>query len=128
MLRVVSPLTVGRVALLLLCAAGCNKGNAPKLEGRWRGIKATGVTPDQLTAANLFASKMELEFHGALVSVHNGDDKQSSPFHVVSDDKGTVVIAADADGAQSREAFTFTDDKTIDWAIGPSKTIQFVHE
>lgn len=119
-----------RIALVVLlsAAAACNKGNAPKLEGRWRGIKATGVAPDQLTAANLFASKMELEFRGALVSVHDGDDKQSSPFHVVSDDKGTVVIAADADGPQSRESFTFSDDRTIDWVVGPSKTIQFVHE
>jgi hypothetical protein len=115
--------------VLLLVFAACNKGSAAKLEGRWRGIKATGVSADQVTAANLFAAKMELEFHGDQVSVHNGDDKQSSRFHVAQDDKGVVVIVTDADGPGDKETFTFaSEDKTIDWAVMPGKTIQFGRE
>lgn len=106
----------------------CNKGSAAKLEGRWHGIKATGVPSDQLTAANLFASTMELEFRGAEVSVHTGGDKQSSRFHVVRDDKNVVVIATDLDGPTDKQTFTFTDDKTMEWTVSSGKTIQFTHE
>jgi hypothetical protein len=113
---------------LTVLSAGCQKGNAAKLEGRWRGIKATGVPSDKLTSANLFASKMELEFHGEQVSVHNGDDKQSSKFHVVQDDKDGVVIVTDVDGPTDKQRFTFTDDRTIEWAVLPTTTIQFAKE
>jgi hypothetical protein len=115
-------------ALVSMIAVGCNKGSAAKLEGRWRGVKATGVTSDQISAANLFASKMELEFHGEQVSVHTGDEKQSSHFKVARDDKGTVVIITDADGPGDPQTFTLADEKTLDWAITPDKTIQFGRE
>ena len=117
------------VLLLALLALSCNKGNAPKLEGRWRGIKATGVGPEQLQAANLFASKVQLDFHGQIVSVHVGDDKQSSPFKVITDGPGgMLVIADDGDGAQSRETFTLVDDHTMEWAVLPGKTLQLSKE
>ena len=108
----------------LLAASACKGGSAKKLEGRWRGIKATGVAADQVGAANLFASTMELDFHGDEVSVHVGSDKQSTHFRVVQDDKSQVVISADA----SQETFTFVDDKTIDWAVTPGKMIEFQRE
>jgi hypothetical protein len=114
------------VALMLMGA--CNKGSAAKLEGRWRGIKATGVPSEQVQAANLFASKMELDFKGDQVSVHDGDDKQSARFHVVRDDKNEVVIATDLDGPDDKQTFTFTDDHTLDWTIVPGKKIQFGRE
>lgn len=121
---------VKRALLLVVLAAtaACNKGNAAKLEGRWMGVKATGVSGDQLAAANLFASKMQLDFHGHVVSVHVGDDKQSSPFHVVSDAANQLVLSDDADGSQAKETFTFADDKTLDWTVMPGKTIQFVKQ
>ena len=126
MLRVVP-----RLVMLLLgwVLVSCNKGNAPKLEGRWHGIKASGVAPDQLQAANLFATRVELEFHGQMLSVHVGDDKQSSPFRVVSDGPGgSLVISDDGDGQQSRETFTFTDDHTIEWAVLSGKSLQLAKE
>jgi hypothetical protein len=109
-----------------LCA--CNKGNAAKLEGRWHGIKASGVAADQLKAANLFASTMELEFHGAEVSVHTGGDRQSTRFRVARDEARSVVIVTDQDGPDDKQSFTFSDDKTIEWAVLPGKTIQFARE
>lgn len=84
------------VAMVVLVA--CNKGSAPKLEGRWRGVKASGVPAEQVGTANLFASTMELEFKGDVVSVHTGSEKQSGKFKVVSDDKKAVVIVTDQTG------------------------------
>jgi hypothetical protein len=119
------------VALLVLASSlvfACNKGSAAKLEGRWHGIKATGVTAEQLTAANLFASTMELTFHGDQVSVHMGGDKQSSHFRVVSDEARSVLIVTDQDGPDDKQSMTFSDDKTMAWQVLPGKTIQFAHE
>jgi len=106
----------------------CKGGSAAKLEGHWRGIKATGVPADQVGAANLFASAMELEFKGEQVSVHTGSDKQSARFKVVKDDKTAVTITTDQDGPDDPQVFTFTDDHTMTWAIAPGKSIQFQKE
>jgi len=117
---------LGATLALAACIAlvGCKNGSAKKLEGRWRGIKATGVAQEQVGAANLFASTMELDFHGDEVSVHVGNDKQSTRFQVVQDDKKTVVIDAD----HAEETFTFADDKTMDWSVLPGRTIEFQKE
>lgn len=122
---------IRRIALALVVASlalACKGGSAPKLEGRWRGIKATGVPSDQLTAANLFASSMELEFKGDQVSVHIGSEKQSGKYRVVKDDKTTVVIATDQDGPDDKQTFTFSNDHTMDWAVASGRTIQFAKE
>lgn len=110
---------------MLACSKG---GSAAKLEGRWRGVKASGVASDQVGAANLFASTMELEFKGDVVSVHTGSDKQSAKFKIVSDDKKSVVLTTDQDGPDDKQTFTFVDDRTLDWAVMPGKTIQFARE
>jgi hypothetical protein len=126
MTRRVLALTLSIAALVT--AAACKSGSAAKLEGRWRGIKATGVAGDQVGAANLFASTMELDFHGDQVAVHMGSEKQSARFRVVRDDKAGVTIATDQDGPDDAQTFTFTDDKTMSWAVMPGKTILFQRE
>ena len=113
---------------IVLVATACKGGSGAKLEGRWRGIKATGVPADQLTAANLFASAMELQFKGDQVSVHTGSDKQSAHYKIVKDDKTQVTITTDQDGQDDPQVFTFTDDHTMTWAIAPGKSIQFQKE
>jgi hypothetical protein len=118
-------LTFAALALATACKPG---SSASKLEGRWRGIKAVGVPADHLGEANLFASTMELDFHGDQVSVHTGSEKQSSRFHVVKDEKTAVTIATDQDGPDDAQTFTFVDDKTITWTITPGKSIQFQKE
>lgn len=125
MLILVRRLILGLVVATMLTAC---KGSGPKLEGRWRGIKAVGVPADQLGAANLFASTMELEFKGEQVSVHTGSDKQSAKFKIVKDDKTQVTITTDQDGPDDPQVFTFTDDHTMTWAIAPGKSIQFQKE
>jgi hypothetical protein len=109
-------------------ALACKTGSASKLEGRWRGIKATGVSGDQVSAANLFASTMQLDFHGDQVSVRTGSEKQSARFRVVRDDKTAVTIATDQDGPDDAQTFTFSDEKTMSWAVMPGKTILFQKE
>ncbi len=109
-------------------ALACKSGSAAKLEGRWRGIKATGVAGDQVSAANLFASTMQLEVHGDQVSVHTGSEKQTARFRVVRDEKTAVTIATDQDGPDDAQTFTFSDDKTMSWAVTPGKTILFQKE
>jgi hypothetical protein len=120
--------------LVLVLAAGammlaaCKGGSGAKLEGRWRGIKASGVASSEVGAANLFASAMELEFKGEQVSVHTGSDKQSAHFKIVKDDKTQVTLTTDQDGPDDPQVFTFVDDHTMTWAIAPGKTIQFQKE
>ncbi len=109
-------------------ALACKGGSASKLEGRWRGIKATGVAGDQVSAANLFASTMQLEFHGDQVSVHTGSEKQTARFRVVRDEKTAVTISTDQDGPDDAQTFTFADEKTISWAVMPGKSILFQKE
>ncbi|HEY1959852.1 MAG TPA: hypothetical protein VGH28_29795 [Polyangiaceae bacterium] len=115
-------------ACLAVLAIGCKSSGAKKLEGSWRGIKATNVAPEQVSAANLFASTMELEFHGEQVSVHVGGDKQSGHFRVVQDDKSHVVLYTDQDGPSDPQTFTFKDDHTIDWAVDGARGIEFQKE
>ncbi len=124
MTRRVLALTISIAALALACKGG----SAAKLEGRWRGIKVTGVPSDQIGAANLFATTMVLEFHGDQVSVRMGSEKQSARFHVVKDDKTAVTIANDQDGPGDAQTFTFADEKTISWAVMPGKSILFQKE
>ena len=114
--------------LAAVMAAGCKSSGAKKLEGRWKGIKASGVPSEQVGPANLFAATMELEFHGDQVSVHVGSERQSGHFRVVQDDKSHVVLFTDQDGPQDQQTFTFIDDKTMTWAVEPGKTIEFQKE
>jgi len=115
-------------AAILVGIVACNKASAPKLEGRWRGIKAIGIDAEQVGAANLFASTMELEFKGDVVSVHTGSDKQSAKFKVASDENKKVVITTDQDGPDDKQTLTFVDDKTLDWTLAPGKAIEFSKE
>ncbi len=116
------------VLLLLAPAMGCKKAGAARLEGHWRGIKASGVASEQVPSANLFAAGMELDFHNEQVSVHTGSEKQSGKFRVVKEDKSSVTIVTDQDGPDDRQTFVFTDDRTMEWAVLPGKTIQFVRQ
>lgn len=118
-----------RSIVLVLClavaVAGCRKSAAQRLEGHWRGVKATGVSPDAQSAANLYASQMELDFKGDKVSVQNGHEKQSGKFKIVSEDKTSFTLVTDGDGTADEQKFTIDSDKEISWAVLPGKTIQF---
>ncbi len=50
-------------ALVALPALACRApASSDRLEGRWTGIRAEGVSPEALAAANAFATSTALEF------------------------------------------------------------------
>jgi hypothetical protein len=110
---------------LALLVAGCKKGAQTRLEGHWRGVKATGVSSDVQSAANLYAAQMELDFKGDKVSVKTSNAKQSGKYKIVREDKNGFALVTDGDGTADEQTFTFDSDKEISWVVVPGKTIQF---
>lgn len=112
-----------RVAILLVCAlvaSGC-KGSGARLEGKWRGDKAQGVPPRAQTAADGFASGVELEFKGDQVTVIRAGERGQGKFRVVKDEPAAIVISTDNPPA----TFTFAvvNDHTLKWAIAGEQSI-----
>lgn len=110
---------------LLVLLASCRKGGQARLEGHWKGIKATGVDNTVLSSANLYAANLELDFKGDKVKVQNGSETQSGRYKIVREDKTTVVLTTDGDGPTDEQTFTFDDEKTMRWTVLSGKTIQF---
>ena len=124
------------IALLLalgLCAApalvACRRPGASVIQGKWRGTKADGVAPDAQKDANAFATQMELDVMGDIITVtYPKDQKEIGRYSVKSQDKTTLVITTDKDGPNSEETFTLVDAKTIQWSVVDGKTITFAKE
>ncbi|CAN5175974.1 hypothetical protein BH09MYX1_BH09MYX1_58500 [soil metagenome] len=113
------------VIAFAMLVASCKKSAQTRLEGHWRGVKATGVSADVQSQANLYAAKMELDFKGDKVSVQTGSDKQSGKYKIVKEDKSSFSLVTDGDGTADEQKFTFDSDHEISWAVVPGKTIQF---
>jgi hypothetical protein len=122
-------LLVRRPLLLPLLAAlvACH-GGSPRLEGRWRGVRAEGVPPEATSAANAFAASLELDVKGDAITVTTAKDRQSGRYKVVKEDKMTLVITTDKDGAAEPQTFTFVDDKTLKWAVLEGRAIVMVKQ
>ena len=118
---------VAALALVLSVAAGCGKkSGAARLEGHWRGAKVEGVAPDQQEAANVFATHTELSVTGDSLSLSTPTTgKVTSKFHVVREDKKTLVVVTDADGTKDEQTFAFDDDQTVKWKIAEGKLMTF---
>jgi hypothetical protein len=113
---------------ILSAVAGCHGGGAARLPGKWHGVRAEGVTPETVAAANAFAGATELEVKGDAITVTTPKDKQSGRYKVVKQDKTTLVITTDKDGADDPQTFTFVDDKTLRWAVLDGKSIVFAKQ
>jgi len=111
----------------LLLVVGCNHGSA-RLAGHWRGVRAEGVPPSEDDAANGFAGKMQLDVSGDVITVTTAAGKETGHYKVVSEDKGTTVIATDKDGPSEPQTFTFVDEKTLRWQVVPGKAVVFNKE
>ena len=111
---------------LALVAAGCKHGSA-KLEGRWRGMRAEGVTADVQAQADAFAVGTEIEVKGDSIAVITpaAKAKQTGKYKVVKEEKTVVVLYTEADGQTDPQTFTFVDEKTMKWTIVDGKTITF---
>jgi hypothetical protein len=116
-------------AALIAPAAGCKRPGSPQLQGKWKGTKAEGVDANAQSNANAFATGMELEVKGDVITVTFApNQRQSGRYQVKSQNKTTVVITTDKDGPNTEETFTFVDDKTMRWAVFDGKAITFAKQ
>jgi hypothetical protein len=114
------------VLTLLLTLSACKGGGSAKLEGHWRGTRAEGVRPEITEPANRLASEIEILAKGNQIAVSTSGKKQQSSYVVDSEDKSTVVIHTEADGAKAKETFVVAEDgKTMVWKLGDGRTIHF---
>lgn len=115
------------VLALAIVATGCKHPGSAKLEGRWRGTRAEGVTPTVQEAANTFATQTEIVARGNLITISTPAGRgQPATFVVDDENKSTVVVHTDKDGLASKETFAFADDaKTMTWRVGEGRTIVF---
>jgi hypothetical protein len=115
------------LAFAILGAASCKHPGSAKLEGRWRGTRAEGVTPAVQEAANTFASQTEIVARGNLITIATPGGRGPQATYVVDDEtKTTLVLHTDKDGVANKETFSFADDaKTMTWRLGDGRTIIF---
>jgi hypothetical protein len=119
----------GRAALVLFVVLllACKRAGSQKLEGRWRGTKSEGSSPDQQPNATAFATGTEIIARGDQIAVTTPAGKPIQATYVVDlEDARSVVIHTDKDGPSARETFTFTDDgKQMTWRVDQGRTITF---
>ncbi len=113
--------------LLGALAGACKHSGSNKLEGRWRGTRAEGVTPAVQEAANTFATQTEISAKGNQITIVTPAVKpQSATFTVDDENKTTLVLHTDKDGLSNKETFSFADEgKTMTWRLGEGRTIVF---
>jgi hypothetical protein len=118
-----APFALAALAALGLCA--CGHGGSARLDGRWKGKNAEGVSPEAQAAANAFASEMEIDVRGDEITVITAHEKQSGTYKVLKEDKAQVTIVTDKDVPNDAQTFTLVDDKTLRWNVLEGKTITF---
>ena len=109
----------------LCLVSACHGDGAARLQGTWHGVRAEGVAADALAPANAFALATELEVRGDALVVTTPSDTQSGRYRVVKQDRTTLVITTDKDGADDPQTFMFVDDKTLRWVVLDGKAIVF---
>jgi hypothetical protein len=114
------------LASLAMFASACHHGSA-RFEGRWKGVRAEGVTGEAVAPANAFAVGTVLDVKGDSITVTTPKDKQSGRYKVVKEEKSVLVITTDRDGDEQQK-FTFVDDKTLKWAVQDGKSIVFARQ
>jgi hypothetical protein len=115
------------LVLALPMATACKHPGSAKLEGRWRGTRAEGVSPAMQEVANAFALQTEIIARGDKITVSTPAAKGQQAVYVVDDEnKTTVVLHTDKDGVANKETFAFSDEgKTMTWRLGEGRTIIF---
>jgi hypothetical protein len=124
-------MNVGRACIAALAAVltlACHGASSDKLEGRWIGVRAEGVSPDAIAAGNAFARGLELEFRRNEITIAISGEEQSGRYELVREDPSGVVIATDRDGPSHPQTFVFAVDETMRWALPEGKAIVFAKE
>jgi hypothetical protein len=105
---------------LALGTTACKKGSK-RLEGTWKGTRTDGVTTEAQSTADRWASQLQMDFKGESLTITTGAAASSSRYHVVREDKGSIVIVTDADGTE--ETLAFENETTMKWTVQPGKTV-----
>lgn len=113
---------------LLSLLLACKAGGSPKLEGKWKGVRAEGVSAETQAQADTFATATEIVAKGDQISITTPGAKAiSAKYTVERDDKSSLVIRTDKD--QTTETFAFGDDpKQMTWRVDEQKSIVFKKE
>lgn len=119
------PIARAPLLVALLALAACHHGGSERLEGRWQGVRAEGVSGEAAAPANSFAAGTDLDVKGDTITVTTPKEKQSGRYKVVKEDKTTLTITTDKDGPDEPQTFTFVDAKTMKWAVVDGKSIVF---
>lgn len=112
----------------LVCGAtGCAKTASERIVGKWKGAKADGVVADMQAAADEAAKAMELEFKKDAVTIRSSKDRDpmTARYVVLREDKRSVVLVTEQDGAKDEQTLTLDDDATMRWQVMQGKTITF---
>lgn len=117
-------LLLSAVTVMTAACGGKSKGS-PRLEGRWRGVRAEGVDPAYQAQANVFAMGTEIVAKGDQISITTPAAKDvTAKYTVEKDEKTSIVIRTDKDAAI--ETFAFEDDPTqMRWRVDERKSIIF---
>lgn len=107
-------------AALALGAGACKKGSK-RLEGTWKGTRTDGVASEAQSAADRWATQLQMDFKGDSLTVTTGGGPSTSRYRVVREDKGSIVIVTDADATE--ETLAFENDTTMKWTVQPGKTV-----
>lgn len=113
------------LVLAPVLAAGCKHTTSQKLEGRWKGVRATGVPEAVQVSANSFATGSEIVAQGNQITFNTPGGRQpAATYTVEKEEAGTLVIRTDRDG--NAETFTFNDkaDELV-WKIDDMRSITF---
>jgi hypothetical protein len=91
-------------------------------------VRTEGVAADSVASANAFAVATELDVKGDSITVTTPKGTQSGRYRVVKQDRATVLITTDKDGADSPETFVFVDERTVRWAVLDGRAIVFARQ
>ena len=118
---------MGGSLAVAVASGGCKHPGSAKLEGRWRGMRAEGVSAQVQDAANNFAIQTEILARGNLITITTPGAKAQQAPYVVDDEKGFIVVLhTEKDGAANKETFQFTEDgKMMTWRLGEGRSILF---
>jgi hypothetical protein len=106
----------------------CRAAGSARFQGRWQGVRAEGVGPDALPAANAFAAGTRIEVKSDVLTITTPRDRQVGRYRVVDESDDTVVITTDRDGPEQPATFRFVDTGTMEWAVRDGRSIVFAKE
>ncbi len=109
-------------------ALACGPPGSPRLEGRWRGVRAEGFGGEGLAAANAFAIRTELHVSGDAMTITTPTETQAGRYRVVYENETSVTVTTDKDGPDAPQTFTFEGPRALKWLAGQGESIVFARQ